>query len=160
MKSTLLPRGQGHLNTVLFLTTATISAGSLTRYLFHLLLCSKRLLFLLSGSPLRFVCPFTATFKHYPSKMAVTEIAPGVNDAKNSNGTTKSLASEGSLPSYKSLYQGPKDAEKKFTWLKDEPEDVAEAAENAGTYSSACSPQHIMQDISSIWGLTQTLHNI
>jgi len=92
--------------------------------------------------------------------MAVTEIAPGVSEAKNTNGTTKSLVSEGSLPSYKSLYQGPKDAEKKFTWLKDEPEDVAEAAENAGTYTPAHSPPHIMHDISSMWVLAQTLHNI
>jgi len=71
--------------------------------------------------------------------MTVTETAPSVNVALNTNGTTKSLASEGSLPSFKSLYQGPKDAEKKFTWLKDEPKDVAEAAENAGTYYSTCS---------------------
>jgi hypothetical protein len=145
---------------VLFSTIATISAGSLTHHLFRLFLCSKRLLFLLSGSPLRSVYPFYGYFQALSSTMAVTEIAPGVNEAKNTNGTTKSLASEGSLPSYKSLYQGPKDAEKKFTWLKDEPEDVAEAAENAGTYSLARSPQHIMHDISSMRGLTQTLHNI
>lgn len=92
--------------------------------------------------------------------MAVTEIATGVNDAKNTNGTTKSLASEGSLPSYKSLYQGPKDAEKKFTWLKDEPEDVAEAAENAGTYSSTRSPHFIMHETSSRWSYTDLAHHL
>ncbi|KAF2466713.1 P-loop containing nucleoside triphosphate hydrolase protein [Lindgomyces ingoldianus] len=54
-----------------------------------------------------------------------------------SNGCAKDLASEGFLPSFKPLYQGPKDKDKNWTWLDKEPEDVAEAAENEETAQHA-----------------------
>ncbi|KAH7095124.1 P-loop containing nucleoside triphosphate hydrolase protein [Paraphoma chrysanthemicola] len=46
-------------------------------------------------------------------------------------------AAEGSLSSTKSLYQGPKDSNKKWTWLDKEPENVADAAENEETAQHA-----------------------
>lgn len=52
------------------------------------------------------------------------------------NGTT-ALAAEGSLPSFKPLYQGPIDSNKKWTWLDCEPTDVADAAENEQTAQHA-----------------------
>jgi hypothetical protein len=81
--------------------------------------------------------------------MAVAETTNGVevvngtkttdvtNGDKGTNGVTKTLAPDGSLPSYKPLYQGPKDANQKFQWLDKEPEDVAEAAENEETAQHA-----------------------
>ncbi|KAF2174881.1 P-loop containing nucleoside triphosphate hydrolase protein [Zopfia rhizophila CBS 207.26] len=54
----------------------------------------------------------------------------------NANGT-KNFAPEGSLTSFTSLYQGPKDNENKFTWLDKEPSDVVEAAENEETAQHA-----------------------
>ncbi|KAJ4365728.1 hypothetical protein N0V83_008348 [Neocucurbitaria cava] len=65
--------------------------------------------------------------------MAVKETSNGVKDT---NGT-KGLAPEGSLASFKSLYQGPQDSNKKWTWLDKEPADVAEAAENEETAQHA-----------------------
>ncbi|CAO2656235.1 Nn.00g050380.m01.CDS01 [Neocucurbitaria sp. VM-36] len=65
--------------------------------------------------------------------MAVKEAANGVKDT---NGT-KDLAPEGSLTSFKSLYQGPQDSNKKWTWLDKEPKDVADAAENEETAQHA-----------------------
>ncbi|KAH7085473.1 P-loop containing nucleoside triphosphate hydrolase protein [Paraphoma chrysanthemicola] len=53
-----------------------------------------------------------------------------------SNGHT-TLAPEGTLSSTKSLYQGPKDSNKKWTWLDKEPENVADAAENEETAQHA-----------------------
>lgn len=60
-----------------------------------------------------------------------------VHESKGTNGTSESFAPEGSLASFRSLYAGPKDKEKKFTWLDKEPIDVAEAAENEETAQHA-----------------------
>ncbi|KAF2849339.1 P-loop containing nucleoside triphosphate hydrolase protein [Plenodomus tracheiphilus IPT5] len=71
--------------------------------------------------------------------MAIHEASNGVhntNDTKNVH-SSKQLAAEGSLPSSKTLYQGPKDNDKKWTWLDQEPKDVAEAAENEETAQHA-----------------------
>lgn len=75
--------------------------------------------------------------------MAVKHTTNGVNGvneangAEGTNGSTKALAPEGSLSSFKSLFQGPKDNDKKWTWLDKEPEDVVEAAENEETAQHA-----------------------
>ncbi|KAF1843837.1 P-loop containing nucleoside triphosphate hydrolase protein [Cucurbitaria berberidis CBS 394.84] len=58
------------------------------------------------------------------------------NGVKDTNGT-RPLAPEGSLASFKNLYQGPHDSNAKWTWLDKEPEDVAEAAENEETAQHA-----------------------
>ncbi|KAF2122424.1 P-loop containing nucleoside triphosphate hydrolase protein [Lophiotrema nucula] len=55
----------------------------------------------------------------------------------HTNGDAKDLAPEGSLSSFKPLYQGPKDKDKKWTWLDKEPADVVEAAENEETAQHA-----------------------
>lgn len=65
--------------------------------------------------------------------MTFTDGPNGVSQAKGE----KHLASEGTLCSTKSLYQGPLDNNKKFTWLAQEPKDVAEAAENEMTAQHA-----------------------
>jgi len=65
--------------------------------------------------------------------MAVKETS---NGAASTNGH-KDYAPEGTLSSTKSLYQGPQDSNKKWTWLDKEPEDVAEAAENEETAQHA-----------------------
>ncbi|KAH4928659.1 hypothetical protein HBH74_102660 [Parastagonospora nodorum] len=65
--------------------------------------------------------------------MAVTD---GLNGTSQTDGE-KHLAPEGTLCSTKSLYQGPLDSNKKFTWLVHEPKDVAEAAENEKTAQHA-----------------------
>lgn len=49
----------------------------------------------------------------------------------------RDYAPEGSLSSTKSLYQGPRDSNRKWTWLDKEPADVAEAAENEETAQHA-----------------------
>jgi hypothetical protein len=62
----------------------------------------------------------------------------GVNGTQATNDTsTKKLAKEGSLTSYQTLYQGPKDNDEKWTWLDKEPADVPEAAENDETAQHA-----------------------
>ncbi|KAK7192864.1 hypothetical protein DPSP01_013159 [Paraphaeosphaeria sporulosa] len=54
------------------------------------------------------------------------------------NGTHgKADAPEGSLSTTTTLYQGPQDSNRKWTWLDKEPADVAEAAENAQTAQHA-----------------------
>lgn len=68
--------------------------------------------------------------------MAIDEVSNCGTVANSMNGT-KHLAPEGSLTSFKSLYQGPQDSNKKWTWLDKEPADVAEAAENAETAQHA-----------------------
>jgi hypothetical protein len=50
---------------------------------------------------------------------------------------SNSFVPEGFLTSSKSIYAGPKDDEKKITWLDHEPEDVVEAAENEETAQHA-----------------------
>jgi hypothetical protein len=59
-------------------------------------------------------------------------VKAGLNGTTQTNGD-KHLAPEGTLCSTKNLYQGPLDGNKKFTWLDQEPKDVAEAAENEET---------------------------
>jgi hypothetical protein len=59
-----------------------------------------------------------------------------VNGAEETNGH-EVFAPEGSLSSTKSLYQGPRDSNKKWTWLDKEPENVPEAAENEETAQHA-----------------------
>lgn len=85
---------------------------------------------------LRHLIPFNQS-----NTMTVEVLSNGVNGASSANGTTtngtKALAPEGSLSSYKNLYQGPQDNNKKWTWLDKEPEDVAEAAENEETAQHA-----------------------
>lgn len=63
----------------------------------------------------------------------------GSNPFKDPNSTNggEALAAEGSLPTSTTLYQGPKDKDKKWTWLVQEPADVADAAENAETAQHA-----------------------
>jgi hypothetical protein len=62
----------------------------------------------------------------------------GVNGTQATNDTsTKTLAKEGSLTSYQTLYQGLKDNDEKWTWLDKEPADVPEAAENDETAQHA-----------------------
>lgn len=56
-----------------------------------------------------------------------------VKDTSTDTNDSHDLAPEGFLTSYKNLYQGPLDNNKKWTWLDKEPEDVAEAAENEET---------------------------
>lgn len=65
--------------------------------------------------------------------MAVKETSTRVADT---NGHTD-YAPEGTLSSTKSLYQGPQDSNKKWTWLDKEPEHVPEAAENEETAQHA-----------------------
>ncbi|KAF1946648.1 P-loop containing nucleoside triphosphate hydrolase protein [Clathrospora elynae] len=55
----------------------------------------------------------------------------------NTTNDTKELAPEGSLVSFKSLYQSPRDSNSKWTWLDKEPQDVADAAENEETAQHA-----------------------
>jgi hypothetical protein len=76
--------------------------------------------------------------------MAVKDISNGTSEISNgllktSNGVEshKDYAPEGTLTSTKSLYQGPRDSNNKWTWLDKEPEDVAEAAENEETAQHA-----------------------
>ncbi|PSN62665.1 P-loop containing nucleoside triphosphate hydrolase protein [Corynespora cassiicola Philippines] len=59
----------------------------------------------------------------------------GVSEASRS--PQKALAPEGSLASLKNLYQGPKDNDKKWTWLDKEPKDVVDAVENEETAQHA-----------------------
>ncbi|RAR04715.1 P-loop containing nucleoside triphosphate hydrolase protein [Stemphylium lycopersici] len=59
------------------------------------------------------------------------------NSANGTHDNNNNLAPDGSLASLKSLYQGPKDSNEKWTWLEKEPEDVAEAAENEQTAQHA-----------------------
>src|SRR5689334_1803130 len=59
-------------------------------------------------------------------------VANGTNGAPS-----KSFAPEGTLTSSVSIYAGPKDNEKKITWLDHEPKDVVEAAENEDTAQHA-----------------------
>ncbi|KAJ4290951.1 hypothetical protein N0V90_010147 [Kalmusia sp. IMI 367209] len=66
--------------------------------------------------------------------MAVPDTPNGTNGATNG---TKAVAPEGSLSTTTTLYQGPQDNNKKWTWLDKEPADVAEAAENAQTAQHA-----------------------
>ncbi|KAL6703446.1 hypothetical protein ACN47E_009620 [Coniothyrium glycines] len=68
--------------------------------------------------------------------MAIKESSNGATDTNGSNGH-KHFAQEGSLTSFKSLFQGPQDSNKKWTWLDREPADVAEAAENEETAQHA-----------------------
>ncbi|KAF2130042.1 P-loop containing nucleoside triphosphate hydrolase protein [Dothidotthia symphoricarpi CBS 119687] len=65
--------------------------------------------------------------------MAIKEMAHAVGDSNGTNG----LDTEGSLTSFKNLYQGPADNNKKWTWLDKEPEDVPDAAENEQTAQHA-----------------------
>jgi hypothetical protein len=58
------------------------------------------------------------------------------NGVSGANGTAD-LAPEGSLTSFKSLYQGPQDSNDKWTWVEKEPEDVDDAAENEETAQHA-----------------------
>jgi hypothetical protein len=79
--------------------------------------------------------------------MAVKDISNGTTDISNGatetpNGTAetnghKDYAPEGTLSSTKSLYQGAKDGNDKWTWLDKEPENVPEAAENDETAQHA-----------------------
>ncbi|KAF2751847.1 ATPase [Sporormia fimetaria CBS 119925] len=50
---------------------------------------------------------------------------------------TNGTGSEGSLTSLTSLYKGPKDEDKKFTWLDKEPENTPNASENSATAQHA-----------------------
>ncbi|CAN9092265.1 unnamed protein product [Alternaria sp. RS040] len=65
--------------------------------------------------------------------MPTTDIANGVD---NTNGTA-GFAPEGSLTSFKNLYQGPPDKNRKWSWTEKEPEDVADPAENEETAQHA-----------------------
>ncbi|KAF1837936.1 P-loop containing nucleoside triphosphate hydrolase protein [Decorospora gaudefroyi] len=63
---------------------------------------------------------------------------PGKGAQNGTNGSHRQdLAPEGSLTSFKNLYQGPQDSNKKWTWLEKEPKDVADAAENEETAQHA-----------------------
>lgn len=68
--------------------------------------------------------------------MAVKEDKKVANGTNGTNGT-KAFAPEGSLSTTTTLYQGPKDKDKKWTWLDKEPADVADAAETAETAQHA-----------------------
>jgi len=68
--------------------------------------------------------------------MAISELSNGTNGTSTSNGT-KALAPEGSLSTVTTLYQGPQDSNKKWTWLDKEPADVAEASETVETAQHA-----------------------
>lgn len=67
--------------------------------------------------------------------MAICDTASGNSDTKGPKGhnNAKDLAPEGALPSFKTLYQGPMNNDKKWTWFDKEPQDIAEAAENDET---------------------------
>ncbi|KAF2001125.1 ATPase [Amniculicola lignicola CBS 123094] len=71
--------------------------------------------------------------------MAGKNVANRSHGTEKPNGTngTKSLAPKGSLSSFRPLYKGPKDKDRKFTWLDTEPSEVAEAAENEETAQHA-----------------------
>jgi len=58
------------------------------------------------------------------------------NGVKDTNGTTE-FAPEGSLASFKNFYQGPRDKNKQWSWTEQEPEDVADPAENEETAQHA-----------------------
>ncbi|CAG5146982.1 uncharacterized protein ALTATR162_LOCUS1964 [Alternaria atra] len=58
------------------------------------------------------------------------------NGVDNTNGTT-GFAQEGSLASFKNLYQGPPDKNKKWGWTETEPEDATDPAENEETAQHA-----------------------
>jgi hypothetical protein len=68
---------------------------------------------------------------------AMTVEEPSTNGINGTANSTESVAAEGSLPITTKLYQGPKDEDKNFSWLDHEPDDVAEAAENAQTAQHA-----------------------
>ncbi|KAF2242114.1 P-loop containing nucleoside triphosphate hydrolase protein [Trematosphaeria pertusa] len=68
--------------------------------------------------------------------MAVKDKTPKAING-NSTNSAQCYAPEGSLPTSTTLYQGPKDKDKKWTWLDHEPTDVADAAENAQTAQHA-----------------------
>jgi hypothetical protein len=61
----------------------------------------------------------------------------GVGNGSNGTSASKPAVAEGSLASFQPLYQGPKDANEKWTWLDKEPADVPDAAENEATAQHA-----------------------
>ncbi|ORY09781.1 P-loop containing nucleoside triphosphate hydrolase protein [Clohesyomyces aquaticus] len=71
------------------------------------------------------------------AKKDINSQTNGTNGLDTRNGNTREYAAEGSLTSFTPLFQGPKDGNKKWTWLDKEPEDVAEAAENEETAQHA-----------------------
>ncbi|KAL1800365.1 hypothetical protein ACET3X_000707 [Alternaria dauci] len=63
-------------------------------------------------------------------------VKDAANGADNTNGTA-AFAPEGSLASFKNLYQGPQDKNNKWSWTEKEPEDVEDPAENEETAQHA-----------------------
>jgi hypothetical protein len=60
-------------------------------------------------------------------------LAIQVKDSVDDSAPVRKFAPEGSLAAFRSLYQGPRDFNDRWTWLDKEPEDVPEAAENEET---------------------------